>query len=91
MSATVYDLLTEKQKREVRMYGVTEAGMRESVESSFTFKFSGPAMMVASLMSDAQEMVNTEYGEVDFMRAEDARQCLNRAKWILFEYLSPKD
>ena len=91
MSATVYDLLTEKQKREVRMYGVTEAGMRESVESSFTFKFSGPAMMVASLMSDAQEMINTEYGEVDYMRAEDARQCLNRAKWILFEYLSPKD
>ena len=91
MSATVYDLLTEKQKREVRMYGVTEAGMRESVESSFTFKFSGPAMMAASLMSDAQEMVNTEYGEVDYMRAEDARQCLNRAKWILFEYVVKKD
>ena len=91
MTATVYDLLTEKQKREVRMYGVTEAGMRESVESSFTFKFSGPAMMAASLMSDAQEMVSTEYGEVDYMRAEDARQCLNRAKWILFEYVVKKD
>ena len=91
MTATVYDLLTEKQKREVRMYGVTEVGMRESVESSFTFKFSGPAMMAASLMSDAQEMVSTEYGEVDFMRAEDARQCLNRAKWILFEYVMKKD
>ena len=87
MSATVYDLLNEKQKREVRMYGVTVEGMRESVESSITFKLSGPAMMVASLMSDAQEMVNTEYGEVDYMRAEDARQCLNRAKWILFEYV----
>jgi hypothetical protein len=91
MTATVYDLLTEKQKREVRMYGVTEAGMRESVESSFTFKFSGPAMMAASLMSDAQEMVNTEYGEIDYMRTEDARQCLNRAKWILFEYVVKKD
>jgi hypothetical protein len=44
-------------------------------------------MMAASLMSDAQEMINTEYGEVDSMRAEDARQCLNRAKWILFEYV----
>ena len=91
MTATVYDLLTEKQKREVRMYGVTEVGMRESVESSFVFQVSGPAMMIASLMSDAQEMVNTEYGEVDFMRAEDARQCLNRAKWILFEYVMKKD
>jgi hypothetical protein len=43
-------------------------------------------MMAASLMSDAQEMINTEYGDIDYMRAEDARQCLNRAKWILFEY-----
>ena len=86
----VYDRLTEQEKREVRMYGVTVAGMRESVESSFTFKFSGPAMMVAGLMSDAQEMVNTEYGEVDYMRAEDARQCLNRAKWILFTYIMDK-
>lgn len=83
----VYDRLTEQEKREVRMYGVTEAGMRESVESSITFKFSGPAMIAASLMSDAQEMINTEYGEVDYMRAEDARQTLNRAKWILFEYV----
>ena len=87
----VYDRLTEQEKREVRMYGVTVAGMRESIESSITFKFSGPAMMAASLMSDAQEMVNTEYGEVDYMRAEDARQCLNRAKWILFEYVMKKD
>ena len=86
----VYDRLTEQEKREVRMYGVNVAGMRESVESSITFKLSGPAMMVASLMSDAQEMVNTEYGDVDYMRAEDARQCLNRAKWILFEYVMPK-
>ena len=87
----VYDRLTEQEKREVRMYGVTVAGMRESVESSITFKLSGPAMMVAGLMSDAQEMVNTEYGEVDYMRAEDARQCLNRAKWILFEYVMKQD
>jgi hypothetical protein len=86
----VYDRLTEQEKREVRMYGVTEAGMRESIESSMTFKFSGPAMIAASLMSDAQEMINPEYGDVDYMRAEDARQCLNRAKWVLFEYVMPK-
>ena len=78
--------LNESQKRDIRMYGCTEAQMREAVEESITFRFSGPAMMAASLMSDAQELINTEYGEVDFNRAEDARQCLNRAKWILFEY-----
>ena len=87
----VYDRLTEQEKREVRMYGVTVAGMRESVESSITFQFSGPAMVAASIMSDAQEMINPEYVDVDYMRAEDARQSLNRAKWILFEYLLPKD
>ena len=57
------------------------------MEQSITFRFSGPAMMAASLMSDAQELINTEYGEVDYMQAEDARQTLNRAKWILFEYV----
>jgi hypothetical protein len=78
--------LNEQEKREVRMYGVTEAGMRQAVESSLTFKHSGPAMMAASIMSDVQEIIDPEYGELDFMRAEDARQALNRAKWILFEY-----
>jgi hypothetical protein len=88
MATEIYNRLTEQERREVRMYGVTEAGMRESVESSITFKLSGPMMIAAGLMSDAQEMINTEYGEVDSMRAEDARQALNRAKWILFEYMS---
>ena len=83
----VYEALTEQQKREVRMYGCTEAQMREAVEQSITYRFSGPAMMAAGLMSDAQELINTEYGEVDFNRAEDARQALNRAKWILFTYV----
>jgi hypothetical protein len=88
MSTATYQALTEQEKRQVRMYGVTEAGMREAVESSLTFRFSGPAMMAASLMSDAQEMVN--YGPYDSDTLanilEDQRQLLNRAKWILFEY-----
>ena len=81
-----FEGLSTQEINQVRMYGCTEAQMREAVEQSITYRFSGPAMMAASLMSDAQEMINTEYGEVDSMRAEDARQCLNRAKWILFEY-----
>jgi hypothetical protein len=88
---TAFEGLTTKEIREVGMYGCTEAQMREAVESSITFKMTGPAMIVASMMSDAQEMVNTEYGEVDFMRAEDARQQLNRAKWVLFTYIMDRD
>jgi hypothetical protein len=86
-----FEGLTTREINEVRMYGCTEAQMREAVESSITFKFSGPAMVVASMMSDAQEMVNTEYGEVDSMRAEDARQQLNRAKFVLFTYIMDKE
>jgi hypothetical protein len=88
---TAFQGLTTREINEVRMYGCTEAQMREAVESSITFKFSGPAMVVASMMSDAQEMVNTEYGEVDSMRAEDARQQLNRAKFVLFTYIMDKE
>jgi hypothetical protein len=85
MSTTILENSTAIQtQREIRMYGVTEAGMREAVQHRL--RSTTPAMMAASIMSDAQEMINTEYGEVDYMRAEDARQALNRAKWILFEY-----
>ena len=84
----VYDALTQQEKREVGMYGCAEAQMREAVEQSMTFRFSGPAMMVASLLSDCQEMV--AYGPYDSDTLanimEDQRQTLNRAKWILFTY-----
>ena len=52
MPTAIYDALTDKEKREVRMYGCTEAQMREAVESSITFRFSGPGMMAMSLLSD---------------------------------------
>lgn len=84
----IYNALSDAQKQEIRMYGCTEAEMRESVEQSITFRFSGPAMMAASLMSDCQEMVS--YGPYDGDTLanilEDQRQTLNRAKWILFTY-----
>ena len=84
-----YEQMNERQKREVRMYGCTETEMREAVEESITFRFSGPAMMAMSLMSDCQEMV--AYGPYDSDTLanilEDQRQCLNRAKWILSTYV----
>jgi hypothetical protein len=80
--------LNESQKHDIRMYGVSEAELREWLEGSITFRTSGPAMVVAGLMSDCQEMV--AYGPYDGDTLanimEDQRQTLNRAKWILFEY-----
>jgi hypothetical protein len=81
--------MTESDRREIRMYGTTVDQMREAVEQSITFRFSGPAMMAMSLMSDCQEMVS--YGPYDSDTLanilEDQRQMLNRAKWILSEYV----
>jgi hypothetical protein len=81
--------MTESDRLEIRMYGTTEDQMREAVEQSITFRFSGPAMMAMSLMSDCQEMV--AYGPYDSDTLanilEDQRQMLNRAKWILSEYV----
>ena len=87
---TAFQGLTTQEIREVSMYGCTEAQMREAVERSITFRFSGAGMMAMSMLSDAQEMINTEYGEVDYMRAEDARQTINRAKWIISTYCMPQ-
>ena len=84
MSA-VYEALSTREINEVRMYGCTEAQMREAVEQSLTYRFSGPAMYAMSLMSDAQEMM--AYNQPDANTIEDQRQLLNRAKWILSTYI----
>ena len=78
-----------QRDREIRMYGCTEAQMREAVESSITFKLSGPAMVAASMMSDAQELM--AYEKPDFNTIEDRRQLLNRAKFVLFTYIMDKE
>ena len=66
--------------REIAMYGCQIAHFKESLEDSFTFKCSGPAMCAMSLMSDAQE-------EMSHGMVENARQTINRAKWVLSEYV----
>ncbi len=84
----MYSTMSETEKKQVRMYGCTVVQMKEAVEQSLTFRFSGPAMMAASLMSDCQEMLASDNaGSYDFMVVEDVRQTLNRAKWILFTYV----
>ena len=83
-----YAEMSEQQKRQIRMYGCTEAQMREAVEESLTFRFSGAAMYVISMLSDAQEMVAYGPYNSDTLAniMEDQRQLLNRAKWIMATY-----
>ena len=84
-----FEGLTTKEIREVGMYGCTEAQMREAVESGSTFRFSGPAMVVASMLSDAQEMM--AYEQPNLHTIEDQRQLLNRAKFVLFTYITDRE
>jgi hypothetical protein len=78
-----------QREREIGMYGCTETQMREAVESSPNFRFSGPAMVVASMLSDAQEMM--AYEQPDFNTIEDQRQLINRAKFVLFTYIMDQE
>jgi hypothetical protein len=63
-----------------QMYGCDIEVFMESVRESLSYKFSGANMVVASLMSDAQE-------EIAAGMDERARQTLNRAKAVLFEIM----
>jgi hypothetical protein len=60
------------------MYGCDIEAFKESVKDSFTYKFTGGYMVIASLLSDAQEQL--AHGD-DF----GARQTLNKAKALIFD------
>ena len=60
------------------MYGCDIEAFKESVKESFTYKHQGGYMVVASLLSDAQEQL--AHGD-DF----GARQTLNKAKALIFD------
>ena len=66
-----------QSSRNVSMYGVEDIDSYiESVKESITYQFTGGNMVVAGLMSDAQELMTRD--------TERARQTLNIAKTILF-------
>jgi len=63
--------------RDMQMYGCDFQQFLYSVTNSMTYRYSGANMIVAGLMSDAQEQMGCGDNE-------GARQTLNRAKGILF-------
>lgn len=66
---------------DMQMYGVANIETYiKSVTESFTYKFTGGNMIVAGLMSDAQE-------QMSFDDTEGARKTLNIAKAILFRIM----
>ena len=67
--------MTEFEKK---CYGMSVEDIKNQFFNSITFELSGPTMVVAGLMSDAQEVM--AWGDVEY-----ARKFLNIAKFILFE------
>ena len=64
---------------EMQAYGGYKDEIVESVKDSITFKLSGPGMVVASYLSDAQEMIAVG-------ASEKARQYINIAKMLMMEF-----
>ncbi len=66
---------------DIQMYGVADIDAYiNSVVNSFTYKVTGGNMVVAGLMSDAQELMS-------FGDTEGARKTLNIAKAIVFQIM----
>jgi hypothetical protein len=69
-----------QSSRNISMYGFEDIDSYiESVKESITYQFTGGNMIVAGLMSDAQELMTRD--------TERARQTLNIAKTILFRIM----
>jgi len=66
---------------DIQMYGVANIDAYiKNVVNSFTYKVTGGNMIVAGLMSDAQE-------QMSFGDTEGARKTLNIAKAVLFQIM----
>ena len=64
---------------ELQAYGASKADILESIKDSITFRLSGPGMVIASYLSDAQEMI-------EYDSKESARQFINIAKMLMMEF-----
>jgi len=76
-----------QREKEIRMYGMTEADIREQYMNSITARFTGLEMVVMGIMSDCQEMMAMGTGP---RSVEYVRQQMNVAKFILSEMMDAK-
>jgi hypothetical protein len=71
--------VNEQTLWEIQAYGAKKSEILESITESITFKFSGVGMVIASYLSDAQEMI-------EYDSKESARQFINIAKMLMMEF-----
>jgi hypothetical protein len=84
--------MTEQDAFMICSTGMTKEDIRAQYMESITAKFSGLEMVVAGILSDAQEMLAYPHAaEVNSTASkESVRKQLNIAKFILFEMLEAK-
>ena len=72
---------------ESKCYGMSQADIKRQYMESITAQMSGMEMVVAGILSDAQEMLamGAGPGSVEYVRKQ-----MNIAKFILFEMLDEK-
>ena len=73
-----------KLEWEMQAYGSPKAEILEMIEDSLTFKMTGIEMVIASYLSDAQELI-------EFNDKNRARQYINIAKMLIFEKMDAED
>ena len=68
-------------EREIKMFGMTAAEVREQFGNSLTARFAGVEMVVMSIMSDVQELLamNADREMVN----EEVRKLMNIGKLLL--------
>ena len=72
--------------REIKMYGMTEADISDEYMNSLTAKLSGLEMVIAGVLSDAQELMSFGNDQA----TDQARKNINIAKFILSEMMEAK-
>ena len=71
-----------KDVEHIEMFCCTEEQMREEIEQKLNSqRGNGAAMIAMSLLGDAQDEIT--WGDI-----KDARRAINRAQWVISEYLT---
>ena len=68
-------------EREIKMFGMTAAEVREQYGNSLTARFCGVEMVVMSIMSDVQELLAMDADRP--MVNEEVRKMMNIGKLLL--------
>lgn len=68
-------------EREIKMFGMTAAQVREEYGNSLTARFCGVEMVVMSIMSDVQELLAMDADRP--MVNEEVRKMMNIGKLLL--------